>query len=52
MVVGKYAQNQTKAVKGQSGKTMATAGTIKVPLSCPKKGTEKQSIHGVKKKIE
>ena len=25
-------------------------GTIKGPLSCPEKKTEKQSIHGVKKK--
>ena len=25
-------------------------GTIKGPLSCPEKRTEKQSIHGVKKK--
>ena len=41
--------DQTKAVKGQSGKTLATAGTIKGPLSCPKKRIEKQSIHGVKK---
>ena len=42
--------DQTKAVKGQSGKTLATAGTIKGPLSCPKKRIENQSIHGVKRK--
>ena len=41
--------DQTKAVKGQSGKTLVTAGTIKGPLPCPEKRTEKQSIHGVKK---
>ena len=27
--------NQTKAVKGQNGKTLVTAGTIKGPLQCP-----------------
>ena len=42
--------DQTKAVKGQIGKTLVTTGTIKRPLSCPEKGTEKQSIHGVRKK--
>ena len=42
--------NQTKAVKGQIGKTLVTAGTIKGPLPCLEEGTEKQSIHGVKKK--
>ena len=35
--------NQTKAVKGQNGKTLATAGTIKGLLPCLKKRTEKQS---------
>ena len=42
--------DQTKAVKGQSGKTLVTAGTIKGALQCPEKGTEKQSILGVKRK--
>ena len=42
---------QTKAVKGQDGKTLATAGAIKRLLPCPVKGMEKQSIlYGVKRK--
>ena len=36
--------DQTKAVKGQDRKTLATAGAIKRPLSCPVDGIEKQSI--------
>ena len=42
--------DQTKTVKGQNGKTLATAGTIKGPLPCSEEGIEKQSSHGVKKK--
>ena len=44
--------DQTKAVKGQNGKTLVTAGTIKGPLPCPEKGIEKQSIYGVERKTE
>ena len=45
--------DQTKAVKGQSSKTLVTAGTIKRPLPCPVKGIEKQRIsHKVKRKTE
>ena len=33
--------DQTKAVKGQDRKTLATAGAIKRPLSCPVQGIEK-----------
>ena len=45
--------DQTKAVKGQKGKTLVMAGTIKGPLSCPKKRIKKQSIiYGVKRKTE
>ena len=40
----------TKAVKGQNGKRLVTAGTIKRPLPCPEKRTEKHRIHGVRKK--
>ena len=37
--------DQTKAVKGQDRKTLATADTIKRSLSCPvkKEGSKKQS---------
>ena len=35
--------DQTKAVKGQDGKTLATVGAIKRPLPCPGKRVEKQS---------
>ena len=35
---------QTKAVKGQDCKTLATAGAIKRPLPCPVEGIEKQGI--------
>ena len=41
--------DQTKAVKGQNGKTLVMAGTIKGPLPCPEKGIEKQSILRSKK---
>ena len=36
--------DQTKAVKGQDCKTLATAGAIKRPLPCPVEGIEKQGI--------
>ena len=36
--------DQTKAVKGQDGKTLATTDTIKRLLSCPIERREKQSI--------
>ena len=36
--------NQTKAVKGQDRKTLATAGAIKRPLLCP--------VERIKKKTE
>ena len=46
--------DQTKAVKGQDRKTLATAGAIKRPLPCPVKeerGSKKQSIfYEVKRK--
>ena len=43
--------DQTKAVKGQDCKTLATAGAIKRPLPCPGRRIEKQSIfYEVKKK--
>ena len=43
--------DQTKAVKGQNRKTLATAGAIKRPLSCPVEGIEKHSIfYKVKRK--
>ena len=45
--------DQTMAVKGKNGKTLATAGSIKRVLPCPVAGIEKQSISsGVKEKIE
>ena len=37
--------DQTKAVKGQDGKILVTAGTIKRPLPCPVEGIEKQRIY-------
>ena len=44
-------QDQTKAVKGQDRKTLATAGAIKRPLPCPVERIEKQSIfYKVKRK--
>ena len=36
--------DQTKAVKGQNGKTLATTGAIKRPLPCPKKGEKIEYI--------
>ena len=42
--------DQTKAVKGQNGKTLAMADAIKGPMPCPEKGIEKQSILRSKKK--
>ena len=43
--------DQTKAVKGQDRKTLAMAGAIKRPLSCPGRGIEKQGIfYEVKRK--
>ena len=33
--------DQTKAVKGQDRKTLATAGAIKRPLPCPVRGDRK-----------
>ena len=43
--------DQTKAVKGQDRKTLATASTIKRPLPCPVEGIEKQNIfYEVKRK--
>ena len=43
--------DQIKAVKGQDGKTLATAGAIKRLLSCPVGRIEKHSIfYEVKKK--
>ena len=45
--------DQTKAVKGQDGKTLAMAGAIKRLLPCPVWGIKKQSIFsGVKRKAE
>ena len=43
--------NQTKAIKGQDRKTLATAGAIKRPLPCPVQGIKKQSVfYEVKRK--
>ena len=45
--------DQTKAIKGQDCKTLATASAIKKPLPCPvqRRGIEKQSIfYEVKRK--
>ena len=43
--------DQTKEVKGQDRKILATAGAIKRPLPCPGRRIEKQSIfYEVKKK--
>ena len=43
--------DQTKAVKGQDRKTLATAGAIKRPLPCPIERIGKQSIfYEVKRK--
>ena len=35
--------DQTKAVKGQDGKTLATTGAIKRPLPCPVEGIENKA---------
>ena len=35
--------DQTKAVKGQDGKTLATAGAMKRPLPCPVEGIENRA---------
>ena len=37
--------DQTKAVKGQDRKTLATAGAIKRPLSCPVEGGGKNRVY-------
>ena len=43
--------DQTKAVKGQDRKTLATAGAIKRPLPCPVKGNKKtEHIFGMKER--
>ena len=43
--------DQTKAVKGQNRKTLATAGAIKRPLPCPVEEIEKHRIfHDIEKK--
>ena len=43
--------DQTKTVKGQNRKILATAGAIKRPLRCPVEGIEKHSIfYKVKRK--
>ena len=43
--------DQTKTVKGQDRKTLATAGAIKRPLPCPVKGGSKiEHIFGVKER--
>ena len=45
--------DQTKAVKGQDCKTLATAGAIKRPLPCPGRRRKKQSIfYEVKRKTK
>ena len=36
--------DQTKAVKGQSGKKLVTTSIIKGPLPCPEKRIEKQRV--------
>ena len=57
VVVAQYGRqvhpDQTKAVKGQDRKTLATAGAIKRPLPCPVRRIKKQSIfYKVKGKTE
>ena len=43
--------DQTKAVKGQDRKTLATIGAIKRPLPCPvKKKSETEHVFGVKER--
>ena len=40
--------DQTKVVKEQDRKTLATAGTIKRPLSCPVEGDRKNRVYFTK----
>ena len=40
--------DQTKAVKGQDRKTLATAGAIKKPLPCPVDGGSKNRVYFTK----
>ena len=42
--------DQTKAVKGQSGKKLVTVGTIKGPLTCPEKRWKNRGYSRSKKK--
>ena len=42
--------DQTKAVKGQSGKKLVMAGTIKGPLPCPEKGSKNREYSQSKRK--
>ena len=42
--------DQTKAVKGQDRKTLATAGAIKRPLPCPVGGIENKAYFTKEKK--
>ena len=42
--------DQTKAVKGQDRKTLATAGAIKRPLPCPVKSGDRKQSKSQKKK--
>ena len=42
--------DQTKAVKGQDRKTLATAGAIKRPLPCPGRGSKTEYILRSEKK--
>ena len=43
--------DQTKAVKGQDRKTLATTDAIKRPLPCPvKEGSKTEHIFGVKER--
>ena len=42
--------DQTKAVKGQDRKTLATADAIKRPLPCPVEGGKQSTFYKVKRK--
>ena len=42
--------DQTKAAKGQSGKKLVTAGTIKGPLPCPEKESKNRGYSRSKRK--
>ena len=42
--------DQTKAVKGQDHKTLATADAIKWPLPCPVEGGKQSTFYKVKRK--